>query len=130
MSEDRPQIRRNIKRTVIRIGNETVTFDQEEMTEISPSDDITSISSTESLTVNGDRVFANDIRGQCEICEKLLIDVTFVRCVCTKVICTRCARIYDEIPYCPNCFRSVRLRGILLSTGRVIASPFRKGVKE
>lgn len=127
MSEDKPKIRSNIKQTVIQIGDEKVIFDQEEYTSISPDGDITSISSDQSLTVNGDRIYASDIRGNCELCDTLLIESTYVNCLCSRVIYLRCSRLYENILYCPVCFSSVRLRSILSATGRILLSPFRKG---
>lgn len=126
MSENNSQIRRSIKRSVIRDSKHRIILDQEEYTEISPEGDITSISTHESLIVNGDRIVVDDIRGNCELCETFLIEPTYVKCPCSRVICLRCSRNYEEILYCPICFRSVRLRGILSSIGRFLSFPFRK----
>ncbi|MCK5127316.1 MAG: hypothetical protein KAR42_13760 [candidate division Zixibacteria bacterium] len=137
--EEASQHRINRRRSTIASDDGTLTFDQEEKTEISPDGNIITTVTDSSVELDGEiiRDISTQIVGRCQIpeCRQYLTKRTIRLCSsvkCTKTLCHHCAK-YDEKEndyFCRECHKQVKIKRMLLGTLRVILSPFVERVEE
>lgn len=129
MFEDNPkQTSRKIKRKVIELTTGKLILESETITEITP-EGVTETTIEESFINRGTRMTASDIVGQCELCKEVTTKKTQIYCQCSLEICNRCAKVFENQFYCPNCFKRERNAKIILSIGNIVSAPFRKKQK-